>query len=275
MKSYVGYRHPAVSYVWNAITEKTYFVWCLLVVYLGFFSFGIAGLMLWLTVFQVVRLFSKNKYESQTRVRKIISFSFRVLLNLLDILGILKIEADSLEELHDLKGSIIISNHPCLLDVVAIMARLGNCQCIVKNKLWLHPLLGGVMRSAGFIQNNLDPEKLLQECKQQLACGQNIVIFPEGTRSNLNQPIKLQRGVGNLALFAMANIQALIINCSPLMWTKQNKWHEMPMQKITLRLSKGKVFLSEDYSGMIIRSLMVRKLMHDIQEYYNKKLGYE
>jgi 1-acyl-sn-glycerol-3-phosphate acyltransferase len=246
-----------------------------LVVYLGFFSFGIAGLMLWLTVFQVVRLFSKNKYESQTRVRKIISFSFRVLLNLLDILGILKIEADSLEELHDLKGSIIISNHPCLLDVVAIMARLGNCQCIVKNKLWLHPLLGGVMRSAGFIQNNLDPEKLLQECKQQLACGQNIVIFPEGTRSNLNQPIKLQRGVGNLALFAMANIQALIINCSPLMWTKQNKWHEMPMQKITLRLSKGKVFLSEDYSGMIIRSLMVRKLMHDIQEYYNKKLGYE
>jgi 1-acyl-sn-glycerol-3-phosphate acyltransferase len=259
----------------HVIAEKFYFVWCLFIVSLSFLGFWLIGCMLWLTACQVIRLFSDSQHGSQARVRLIISFVFNIMLRFLDICGVVKIEVDGIEKIKKLKGHIIISNHPCLLDVVVILAKFRDCQCIIKSQLWKHPIVGGLIRSAGFIKNDLDPQQLLQKCTQQLMLGQNIIIFPEGTRSSVNQPLKLHRGVGNLAILAEANIQALIMECNPLKFTKQDKWYSMPAKKIILRLSIGEVFLIQNYFKTTVRSLQAREIMRDIQEYYNKALGYE
>jgi 1-acyl-sn-glycerol-3-phosphate acyltransferase len=260
--------YQVASFFFKEMNNTFNYTWRWLCTCLAYISFALGGLILYLTIFKVIQLLSRSKTISEQRVRKVICASFNLLLNVLTMCKVLKIEAN-LENLAQLQSTLIICNHPCLLDVVVIMAKLPNCQCVVKNELWHNPFLGGVVRSAGFICNNLDQMIFLEQCKQELARGQNIIIFPEGTRSTPGQEIKMQRGVGNLALATTADIQALTISCQPLTLTKTDKWYKIPQQKINLKLTIGKKFLNKDYSGIEARSLKVRALMRDIQQYYN------
>lgn len=242
---------------------------------IGFSLFSVGGLLLFLTVFQGIKLYGKDRNKNQMMVRNIIAYVFKAFLILIDILGLYKTKFHGLERLLTLKGSLIIANHPCLLDVVVIMANLKQVQCIVKKELWGSYFLGGVMRSAGYICNDMDPMTLLEVCKEELNRGQNILIFPEGTRSTPGQPIQLQRGFGNLALAANANIQSLIVNCDPLMLTKEDKWYKIASKKVNIKVKLGHFFNISDYNNEKPRAIRVRQLINDVRNYYVRGLGHE
>jgi 1-acyl-sn-glycerol-3-phosphate acyltransferase len=196
-------------------------------------------------------------------------------LNILEFLGVIKVKTTDLEKLQKLRGVLIVCNHPSLLDVVVIVAHLKNIQCVVKKELWKNPFLGGVVRAAGYIPNDLSTEQFYKDCMEQLHLGENIIIFPEGTRSIPGRPIKLHRSLGNLALAAKADIQALTMDCSPITLIKGEKWYKIPLRRPIFHLKKGKLFCSTNYRSDLPRSLCVRALMRDIQQYYNRYLGYE
>ena len=103
--------------------------------------------------------------------------------------------------------------------------------------------------------------------------GDNILIFPEGTRTVPEQPIKMHRGLGNLALAINADIQTLLMSCTPLTLTKRSKWYEIPHKKVTLKLRVGLFFSNKDYQDERPRSIRVRALMREIQHYYNRYLS--
>lgn len=242
---------------------------------LGFSLFGTGGILLCLTLIPFIYLISKDKTQGSRRVRLIIGYVFKIYLKILEIFGVLKIDSEALGDIRHKKGVLVICNHPSLLDVVIIMAHLKDIQCVVKSKLWKHPLIGGTVRAAGYIRNDLDPENFLDACQQNLAQGNNIIIFPEGTRSTPGEPIKLQRGMGNLALAASADIQALTLMCTPTSLTKGEKWYKIPEKKVVFTLRIGQYFSIASYQGDQPRSIRVRSLMRDIQHYYNRHLGYE
>lgn len=261
---------------WSAIAHKSDYLKRLLGTILGFSLFGLGGIILYLTLFQLVALVSRDKFKRQNRIRSVIRHTFKAFLRMLELFGVLKVETSHLESLHDLRGALIICNHPSLLDVVILVSRLQNVQCVVKNELWMNPLIGGVVRAAGYIRNDIDPEIFLKDCKQQLDAGENIIIFPEGTRSLSMQPIKFHRGVGNLALAAKANIQALTLDCEPPFLKKGAKWHSIAGKKVIFKLQVGRFFPIEPYHDETTpRSIRVRALIRDIQHYYNRYLGYE
>lgn len=251
---------------------KINYTWRLIVTGLGFALFSGGGFALCLTVFPIIILFSRDRYQRAYRVRYVISFIFRIYLMILEFLGAIKVNTSGLENLQTMRGSLVICNHPSLLDVVIIMSRLQSIQCVVKNTLWSNFLIGGVMRAAGYIRNDIDPELFLDECKKQLNLGENIIIFPEGTRSTPGQPIKLLRGLGNLALAAEANIQALVMDCQPITLTKGEKWYNIPPKRAIFNLQIGPLFPSSNYKNDHPRSIRVRALMRDIQQYYDRQL---
>lgn len=242
---------------------------------LGFSLFGIGGIILCLTLIPLVYLFSKDKIQGSRRVRFIIGYVFSVYLKTLNIFGVLNIKSEALETVKQCQGVLVICNHPTLLDVVIIMAHLKNIQCVVKNNLWRNPFIGGIVRAAGYIRNDLAPEEFLENCRRSLAQGTNIIIFPEGTRSTPGEPLKLQRGMGNLALAISADIQALTLSCTPISLTKEDKWYKIPVKKITFNLKVGPYIHVSSYKDDKPRSIRVRALTKDIQHFYNKYLGYE
>ncbi len=210
------YQYLEAPSFWSVIAYKSNYIKRLLGTGLGFSLLGIGGLLICISVFPLISLLTRDSLKRQNRVRFVIRKSFRVYLKCLILLGVIKVKTSNLEKLQSIKGVLIICNHPTLLDVVIIMAHLGNLQCVVKKELWRNPFLGGVVRAAGYIRNDLNPEQFSNDCKDQLKQGENIIIFPEGTRSIPGQPIKLHRSLGNLALEAGVNIQALTMDCTPI-----------------------------------------------------------
>ena len=242
---------------------------------LGFSLFGAGGIILCFTLIPLVHLFSTDKVKGSRRVRFIIGYVFSIYLKILNIFGVLKIKSETLEAVKKCQGVLVICNHPSLLDVVIIMAHLKDIQCVVKNNLWTNPFIGGVVRAAGYIRNDLAPEEFLKNCKRSLTQGCNIIIFPEGTRSTPGEPLKLQRGMSNLALAIRADIQTLTLDCAPISLTKKDKWYKIPVKKIIFNLKVGPYIQVANYEDDKPRSLRVRALTKDIQHFYNKHLGYE
>jgi len=53
-------------------------------------------------------------------------------------------------------GQLIIANHPTLVDIVFLISRVKQANCIVKQKLWHNPFMRGPILNAGYISNG-DP----------------------------------------------------------------------------------------------------------------------
>jgi 1-acyl-sn-glycerol-3-phosphate acyltransferase len=264
-----------VASTWTILTGKANHLKRLFGTALGFATFGMGGLALCLVVFPLIILFSKDETQSRDMVRSVIRYVFRAFLSMLEAFGVIKVNIHMLESIRSKQGCLVICNHPTLIDVVIIMAHLRNIQCVVKKELWSSIILGGVVRAAGYIRNDTDPEIFLEQCRAQLAAGENIIIFPEGTRSRPGEPLTLHRGVGNLALAAEADIQTLILDCNPVMLTKGSKWHQIPPKRAEFNLRVGKFIPISNYLSEDPRSIRVRALMRDISNYYNRHLGYE
>lgn len=251
-----------------ALLQTLNSLWRLSAIALGFFLFGTGGLLLCITVFPWIMLFTQDKQKRTDRVRAVIRQTFKLFLFTLQRARLLTIKTQGIQQLQNLKGSLLICNHPSLIDVVIIMSHLKNVQCVVNNKLWSNLFVGMIVRSAGYIRNDIDPQFFLNSCKEMIAQGENILIFPEGTRSVPGQPMKMCRGFANLALFAKADVQALTLNCSPVWLTKNSKWYDIPSQRVKIILKTGPKFSYQTYYNEAPRSIRVRTLMRDVQNYY-------
>ena len=106
--------------------------------------------------------------------------------------GRVTLDLSELDRLRGDGGIIIAPNHPTMLDAVMIISRLPRVVCISKAELWDNPLLGGGMRLAGYIRNDT-PVKLTKLAVAKLQQGQQLLLFPEGTRTT-DWPVNTFRG---------------------------------------------------------------------------------
>ena len=112
----------------------------------------VGGCLLATLVLPMMALFPSQQKE---RVQFLIHNLFRIYLKTIHFCRFIRLEIHGTEKIAACRGKIVIANHPSLLDVVILMALVPRTQCIVKHELWTHPLLGRLMRLAGYIRNNL------------------------------------------------------------------------------------------------------------------------
>ncbi|PKU24588.1 lysophospholipid acyltransferase family protein [Telmatospirillum siberiense] len=235
----------------------------------AFIFFG--GGLLAVTVLPLLSLLPGRK---RRRAQMIVHRLFRHYIWMLRHLGLLTLQTEGLDKLAAPGGRLVVANHPSLLDVVILMAFIPKAQCIVKHQLWDHKLLGPLVRRAGYIRNDLDPETLVAACKTALDQGNSLIIFPEGTRSLPGVPPQMRRGFANLATLTGASIQLVVITCDPPTLIKGEPWWRIPPHKPSFRLVVDEVLDASTYLDHQCRSLAARHLVRFVETYFAEKLGY-
>lgn len=192
-----------------------------------FLGLGIGGVLFTFLAIPAIALLPGGPIRRKQRARKLIHISFRFFVFGLEASGILKVAPKNIPPPGSLKGTLIVANHPSYLDIVVILALLPDAVCVVKNDVWRNPFFGPLVRAAGFIPI-LDAERTLEKAEAALKNGLALVIFPEGTRSRIDRPLKFQRGVAYLALRTGAPVLLLLINVTPSLLAKGHKWYNIP-----------------------------------------------
>lgn len=214
------------------------YYWRLVATGVSFTVFGIGAVAISVTVFPAIHLLAPDRKRAHRGCQYVVHLSFRAFIWMMKNLGILTYEFWDLENLPRHSGHLIIANHPTLLDVVFIVSLLPKTQCVVKKQAWSNPFLAGVMWATGYIQNG-DPVVLIDDCVQSLEAGNNLVIFPEATRTVPGQKLKLKRGAASVIATSRRLFTPLIMTCEPSTLTKGKKWFEIPSRRVHFRISVG------------------------------------
>jgi 1-acyl-sn-glycerol-3-phosphate acyltransferase len=251
--------------------EKTHPIeklWRMLATGFSFAVFFGGGALAAATLFPLLGCISSDPAVRHRRARSAIHRLFQGYLHLLKLLRVLELDITGSTVLTHVEGRVIVANHPTLLDVVLLMALIPRVQCIVKHQLWTSRYLGGVMRHAGYIRNDLGADELLFACKDAMQDGCNLIVFPEGTRTQPNQPVHFQRGFANIALLTGADIQTVAIKCNPLFLTKSDKWWRIPAHRPRFSVTTGDLLDIGKISEGLSRPLAARAVVRRLEAYY-------
>lgn len=172
----------------------------------AFAIFGISSLILFILIFPIIHLisgFSSVRFRRNTR--KFISFFFRLFIKYIEITGSMKLTVKNKELLKGVKSKIIIANHPSLLDVVILISLIPNADCVVKGNLINSTFISGIIRNL-YIPNILSFEEQIRAAEKTMNEGNNLIIFPEGTRSKPGEPWAFKKGAARFALYTKSNI---------------------------------------------------------------------
>ncbi|HLN20503.1 MAG TPA: lysophospholipid acyltransferase family protein [Bacteroidales bacterium] len=174
---------------------------------------GIIFLVLFFPVTLVAWLVALPFDPGRKTVHRLIILQTRLIMTLMPVAK-LKIEGREKAT----KGStyVIISNHQSLLDILVINCLGYNFRWISKIENSAVPFLGWYLKMAGYItvDRNNDESKaiMLAKAYNSLRNGTSVMIFPEGTRINGEQPGYFKRGAFQLAIEAKVPILPVILD---------------------------------------------------------------
>ncbi|UUE92323.1 lysophospholipid acyltransferase family protein [Comamonas thiooxydans] len=211
------------------MVERLNRCWRVLATGLCFAVFGLGGLVVRCVVYPALLLAVRQPQRRQYLSQALIHHSFRWFVALMRSVGALSYEVLGMERLQR-RGLLILANHPSLIDVVFLISFVRHADCIVKAALARNPFTRGPIAAAGFITNNGGAE-LLDDCLNSLQAGNNLIIFPEGTRTPLQGQVRLQRGAAHVAVKGRIAITPVHIHSSLPMLTKGTPWWQVPQRK--------------------------------------------
>lgn len=201
-----------------------------------FFLFGISTLFLAFIVFPSANFIIRNKIKKTRILLCIIQNSWAFLVFLLVKTGLIKINADNLEKIKNIKNSIIVSSHPSYIDVVILISLIPNTTCFVAKKLLNNLFFKNIIKSV-FLVLSKPPEELVEDAKFMLDNGFNILIFPTGRRSHKDEHLKIRKGAAQIALNTLKNISILDITTSNDFLQRNQPFYDAGCKTVEFKIS--------------------------------------
>jgi len=206
--------------------------------------------VLWLGKWQMPRIISKGK-DSSAAHRDALYIAHRHVVHYLatlDFLGLIKFRFEGTP--HD-QPCIMVANHPCLLDFIVLLRDLPNAICLYKSRSLDNPVLSSFVQVAGYIEG-MDgtasaSKRIIAACCERFREGHQIVIFPEGTRSESASSVRKFRTTAfHAAIKCSAPIQPVVISCQPLFLGKGQSWIDFPRHRNIMTIRYLPVLRIED-----------------------------
>lgn len=196
--------------------------------------------------------------------RAVISRAYRLLWSTATRFGLMELDTAALDALRDEPGGLIVAaNHPSMLDALVVVARLPRGVCIMKAELLRNVFLGGGARLAQYIRNDVG-RGMVRDAVASLREGNQLVLFPEGTRTVTSPINAFKPGITLIAHLADVPIQTVVIETSSPYLTKGWPLLKAPPVPVRMRVRLGRRFAAEaDH----------RALLQRIERYFAEELG--
>ena len=236
------------------------------------------GCVLIFILIPITQILHKDKVQQQKYLRYLVHVVAKNWLRIAWFFNVLgyKFESEFNSKKLDGRPVVVISNHPTLIDVIIIWALVPDLCCVLKSDLNRFSLLAILVDKLGYISNN-DPELMLKMGAEKLKKHQNLLIFPEGTRTVPGVPVDFKLGAAELVLRAQADILPIIIHYSGRHLSKSCPWYEFPSEKLRYSIEIGpSINLASEFSKneQDRKSLQKRRrtLNLNLQNYYQNRL---
>lgn len=251
--------------------KKINHVYRIVVTGLSFIFFALGGLLIGLVIYPSIKLFvpkSKQKRVGQATIH----WSFKLFSGWMQVIGIYTLSVENKGQLSK-PNQFFIANHPTLIDVVILLSLIKSSDCVVKAALAQNPFTKGPLLTAGYIINN-EPENLIEDCSSALNLGNNLLIFPEGTRTKDLSKLNFKRGAAIIAATSKHPITPITIECKPRMLAKGQKWYKIPPIKphYVIKVGMPMAFHGDFHRDMPL-SMTSRKINHKVLTHYIKELS--
>ncbi|MEM0912917.1 MAG: lysophospholipid acyltransferase family protein, partial [Pseudomonadota bacterium] len=106
---------------------------------------------------------------------------------------------------------------------------------------------------------------------EKLHSGENLLIFPEGTRTDDEEHLRFKRGASNVAVAAQCPIMPVLIKCHPSALKKSDKWYNIPDGGPNFSLISGDMlFLSDCIDISKAKTLQYRELTRYLEQHYQR-----
>lgn len=136
-------------------------------------------------------------------------------------------------------GCVLAANHPGLMDVTFILARLPEALCVFKPAIRRNPVLGAAARRAGYIGGDRGHD-LIRQAADKVAAENIVVIFPEGTRTPPGADVGTCRpGFVLMARRAARPIQLVRISWNSNVLVKGRPWWALPSLPARIEVTVG------------------------------------
>ena len=144
------------------------------------------------------------RVASPHRVLGVAQLWARIVLGGLRVICGIRFEVSGLEHLAGGGARLIASRHQSAFDTLVWLTLVPRCCYVLKQELLRIPLMGRLMMLAGMIAvdrggGSATIRTLMREGDRAVREARQIVIFPEGTRSETGTLLPLQPGVAALA----------------------------------------------------------------------------
>lgn len=186
--------------------QRICYVWHIIVKLFSFAFFGISSLILALLMYPVMHVvsgFSETRFKKMGRKLNHNYFIFYV--KVISSIGCISVKVKNKEDLSKLRSKVVIANHPSILDVVILFSLVPNADCIVKGDLVKNKFISLIIKNL-YIPNNIPFDEQLELAKKSMDEGNNLIIFPEGTRSKPGEPWEFKKGAARFALYSKNDI---------------------------------------------------------------------
>jgi 1-acyl-sn-glycerol-3-phosphate acyltransferase len=176
----------------------------------------------------------------------------------------MELDTSALDALRDVPGGLIVAaNHPSMLDALVVVARLPRGVCVMKAELLRNVFLGGGARLAQYIRNDVG-RGMVRDAVASLREGNQLVLFPEGTRTVTSPINAFKPGITLIAHVAEVPIQTVIIETSSPYLKKGWPLLKPPPVPVRMRVRLGRRFAADaDH----------RALLQRIERYFAEELG--
>lgn len=133
------------------------------------------------------------------------------------ILGVtgIRVKVAGLEKIDISKPHVFVSNHASLFDITAIVVGVNRyVRFVAKKEIARVPIFGWAVSHAHIMidrKNAADSLRSLQKAARQIAQGDSVIVFAEGTRTRNGSLLPFKRGAFALAIEAGVPVVPLTI----------------------------------------------------------------
>jgi len=238
-----------------------------------FAFFGISSLILAILLFPIMHVlsgFSEKKFKKM--VRKFNYQYFKLFVKISIILGAVRLTVENEEALKSIRSKVVIANHPSLFDVVILFSLIPNADCIVKGELIQNKFVSLIIKNL-YIPNNIPFDDQLERAKKSMDEGNNLIIFPEGTRSKPGEPWEFKKGAARFALYSKNDVVPIFFDGNEKIGLRKHdkllQFHPTDIYRYNLKILDP--ISVKEYEDMPMTK-SATKLTHKMKEILEKEL---